>query len=49
MTPIVIGQILHLTGNFAWAFWFIGGMACIGTLSYSLLLGRIYRIELKAK
>jgi D-galactonate transporter len=49
VTPIVIGQILHLTGNFAWAFWFIGGMACLGTLSYSLLLGRIYRIELKAK
>jgi D-galactonate transporter len=49
VTPIVIGQILHLTGNFAWAFWFIGGMACIGTLSYSLLLGRIYRIELKAR
>jgi MFS transporter, ACS family, D-galactonate transporter len=49
VTPIVIGQILHLTGNFAWAFWFIGGVACIGTLSYSLLLGRIYRIELKAK
>nr|WP_314582151.1 MFS transporter [uncultured Pseudomonas sp.] len=49
VTPIVIGQILHLTGNFAWAFWFIGGMACMGTLSYSLLLGRIYRIELKSK
>jgi D-galactonate transporter len=49
VTSIVIGQILHLTGNFAWAFWFIGGMACLGTLSYSLLLGRIYRIELKAK
>jgi D-galactonate transporter len=49
VTPIVIGQILDLTGNFAWAFWFIGGMACLGTLSYSLLLGRIYRIELKAK
>jgi len=49
VTPIVIGQILHMTGNFAWAFWFIGGVACIGTLSYSLLLGRIYRIELKAR
>ncbi|HEX8586549.1 MAG TPA: MFS transporter [Pseudomonas sp.] len=48
VTPIVIGQILHVTGNFAWAFWFIGGVAFIGTLSYSLLLGRIYRIELKA-
>lgn len=49
VTPIVIGQILHVTGNFAWAFWFIGGVACVGTLSYSLLLGRIYRIELKAR
>jgi D-galactonate transporter len=49
VTPIVIGQILHVTGNFAWAFWFIGGVALIGTLSYSLLLGRIYRIELTAK
>lgn len=48
VTPIVIGQILHVTGNFAWAFWFIGGVAFIGTLSYSMLLGRIYRIELKA-
>lgn len=48
VTPIVIGQILHVTGNFAWAFWFIGGVACIGTLSYSLLLGRIFRIQLKA-
>ncbi len=49
VTPIVIGQILHVTGNFAWAFWFIGGVALVGTLSYSLLLGRIYRIELTAK
>jgi D-galactonate transporter len=49
VTPIVIGQILHVTGNFAWAFWFIGGVALIGTLSYSLLLGRIYRIELTTK
>jgi len=49
VTPIVIGQILHVTGGFAWAFWFIGGLACMGSLSYSLLLGRIYRIELKAR
>ncbi|WP_296268918.1 MFS transporter [Pseudomonas sp. UBA6562] len=47
--PIVVGAIVHATGTFAWAFWFIGGVALIGTLSYSLLLGRIYRIELKAK
>ena len=49
VTPIVIGQILHVTGGFAWAFWFIGGLACMGSLSYSLLLGRIYRIQLKAQ
>jgi nitrate/nitrite transporter NarK len=49
VTPIVIGQILHVTGTFAYAFWFIGGVALIGTLSYSLLLGKIYRIELKAQ
>ncbi|WP_413048236.1 MFS transporter [Pseudomonas phoenicis] len=47
--PIVVGAIVHATGTFAWAFWFIGGVALIGTLSYSLLLGRIYRIELQAK
>jgi len=47
--PIVVGAIVHATGTFAWAFWFIGGVALIGTLWYSLLLGRIYRIELKAK
>lgn len=49
VTPIVIGAIVHATGSFAWAFWFIGGVALIGTLSYSLLLGRLYRIELKPR
>jgi nitrate/nitrite transporter NarK len=49
VTPIVIGGIVHATGSFAYAFWFIGGVALIGTLSYSLLLGRLYRIELKAR
>lgn len=49
VTPIVIGGIVHATGSFAYAFWFIGGIALIGTLSYSLLLGRLYRIELKAR
>ncbi|MEO6679411.1 MAG: MFS transporter [Pseudomonas sp.] len=49
VTPIVIGGIVHATGSFAYAFWFIGGVALIGTLSYSLLLGRLYRIELKVR
>ncbi len=49
VTPIVIGGIVHATGSFAMAFWFIGGVALIGTLSYSLLLGRLYRIELQTR
>lgn len=49
VTPIVIGAIVHATGSFAMAFWFIGGVALTGTLSYSLLLGRLYRIQLQAR
>jgi MFS transporter, ACS family, D-galactonate transporter len=49
VTPIMIGWILHVTGTFAYAFWFIGGLALIGSLSYSLLLGKIYRIQLQAR
>jgi ACS family D-galactonate transporter-like MFS transporter len=41
VTPIVIGGIVHATGSFAYAL--------IGTLSYSLLLGRLFRIELKVR
>jgi MFS transporter, ACS family, D-galactonate transporter len=49
VTPIAIGWILHVTGTFAYAFWFIGGLALVGSLSYSLLLGKIYRIQLQAR
>nr|WP_256737601.1 MFS transporter [Pseudomonas sp. dw_358] len=49
VTPIVIGAIVHETGSFAYAFWFIGGVALIGTLAYSLLLGKLYRIQLQAR
>jgi ACS family D-galactonate transporter-like MFS transporter len=49
VTPIVIGWIVHETGNFSAAFWFIGSVALIGTLSYSLLLGRLHRIVLQAR
>ncbi|MBD1551658.1 MFS transporter [Pseudomonas typographi] len=48
VTPIAIGAIVQTTHSFANAFWFIGAVALIGTLSYSFLLGRLYRIELKA-
>jgi len=49
VTPIVIGAIVQATGSFAMAFWFIGAVALMGTLSYSLLLGRLYRIQLQAR
>ena len=44
--PLVIGAILQYTSSFHTAFWFIGGLALVGTLSYSLLLGKLYRIQL---
>lgn len=44
VTPIVIGYIVHTTGSFAWVMNFVGMLALIGTLSYSLLLGRLHRI-----
>ncbi|WP_447123245.1 hypothetical protein [Glaciimonas sp. GG7] len=46
VTPTVIGYILHTSGSFYWAFNFVGGIAVMGALSYSLLLGRLHRIEL---
>ncbi|GAB3373927.1 MFS transporter [Azotobacter armeniacus] len=48
VTPLIIGMIVESTHSFAYAFWFIGGVALMGTLSYSLLLGRLHRIELKS-
>ncbi|MGV8917263.1 MAG: MFS transporter [Pseudomonas sp.] len=47
VTPIVIGAILTATNSFSLVFYFIGALALIGTLSYSFLLGRLYRIQLK--
>jgi MFS family permease len=44
VSPIVIGYIVHVTGSFAWAMNFVGLMALIGALSYSLVLGRLHRI-----
>jgi ACS family D-galactonate transporter-like MFS transporter len=45
-TPLIIGYILHATGSFYWALNFIGAVSLLGMLSYSLLLGRLHRIEL---
>lgn len=49
VTPTVIGFIVQNTGSFAYAFWFIGAVALMGTLSYSFLLGRLHRIELRPR
>jgi ACS family D-galactonate transporter-like MFS transporter len=45
-TPLVIGYILHATGSFYQALNFIGMVSLLGTLSYSLLLGPLHRIEI---
>ncbi|WAH61478.1 MFS transporter [Pseudomonas silvicola] len=49
VTPIVIGGIVQATGSFAYAFNYIGAIALLGTLSYSFLLGPLYRITLRAR
>jgi MFS transporter, ACS family, D-galactonate transporter len=48
VTPTVIGYIVHTTGSFVWAIDFIAAMALLGVFSYTVLLGKISRIELKS-
>lgn len=45
-TPLMIGYITHHTGHFYWALNLMGAICLLGTLSYSLLLGKLSRIEL---
>jgi ACS family D-galactonate transporter-like MFS transporter len=45
-TPIVIGYVLQATGQFYWALNIMGIICLVGALSYSVLLGRLYRIEI---
>lgn len=47
VTPVVIGLIVQRTGSFVWAIDLVAALSLCGTLSYSLLLGRIHRIELE--
>lgn len=46
-TPIIIGFILQATGQFYWALNFMGIVSLCGALSYSLLLGPLFRIEME--
>ncbi|WP_176058287.1 MFS transporter [Paraburkholderia sp. BCC1876] len=45
-TPLMIGYITQHTGHFYWALNLMGGICLLGTLSYSVLLGKLSRIEL---
>lgn len=45
-TPILIGYILHVTGQFFWALNMMGIMCLIGAFAYSFLLGPLSRIEM---
>ncbi|WP_168789604.1 MFS transporter [Paraburkholderia aromaticivorans] len=45
-TPLMIGYITHHTGHFYWALNLMGAICLLGALSYSVLLGKLSRIEL---
>ena len=45
-TPLMIGYITQRTGNFEWALNAMGAMCLLGTFSYTVLLGKLSRIEL---
>ncbi|MFL5616843.1 MAG: MFS transporter [Gemmatimonadaceae bacterium] len=46
VTPIVIGYILRETGSFEWVLAYVSIAGIVGALSYTVLLGRVHRIEL---
>jgi ACS family D-galactonate transporter-like MFS transporter len=47
VTPIVIGVFFGLTGSFVGPLIYIGAVALIGALSYTVVLGDIHRLELE--
>jgi ACS family D-galactonate transporter-like MFS transporter len=46
VTPIVIGYILRETGSFEWVLAFVSLASIVGALSYTILIGKIHRIEM---
>ena len=46
VTPILIGYILRETGSFEWVLAYVSLAGLVGALSYTVLIGRIHRIEL---
>lgn len=47
ITPLIIGVIISMTGNFFYALIYIGLTALIGVIAYIFVIGDIKRIELK--
>jgi ACS family D-galactonate transporter-like MFS transporter len=45
VTPIVIGFVVAKTGSFFGGLAFIGGVAVVGALSYTFVVGRVRRVE----
>jgi MFS transporter, ACS family, D-galactonate transporter len=46
VTPIVIGFILRETGSFQWVLAYVSIAGIVGALSYTVILGRVHRIEI---
>jgi ACS family D-galactonate transporter-like MFS transporter len=46
VTPILIGYILRETGSFEWVLAYVSLAGIVGALSYTVIIGRIHRIEL---
>ena len=47
ITPITIGIIVQKTGSFAWALGFCGIVSLIGVFAYTVILGRIERLNIE--
>ena len=45
VTPILIGYILRETGSFEWVLAYVSLAGIVGALSYTVIIGRIHRIE----
>jgi ACS family D-galactonate transporter-like MFS transporter len=46
VTPILIGYILRETGSFEWVLAYVSLAGLVGALSYTVVIGRIHRIQI---
>jgi ACS family D-galactonate transporter-like MFS transporter len=46
ITPITIGIIVQSTGSFAWALGFCAIVSLIGVFAYTVVLGKIVRLQI---